>query len=359
MAMAPHVHLPEHPTRTAVLAELGQTMEGDVARAITLTTACADAGAWGIKVQLLRPDLIAAEAAAVYWDDEHGYGDQRTAFTAAGLVAYDAWLPLREHCAGLRLAFVATPFDAEAVAACQALQVDAIKVASGDLTNVPLLTACREAALALQVPLLVSTGAATAAEVEAALAHLAVMPPELLVGLACSLQYPTPSSAANLARIGTLAAMGWPTVGYSDHTPHPWTALAAAAAGARLLEKHVSDGVAHGVPDNSFALTPGLDPAGPAGLAEYVANADEGARLRGDPELAPHAGELPARTGARRSLYWAASLEAGEQVAAGHVVPLRPHVPAAVDPADVGLVVEQQLTRPVTAGAPVLPTDLA
>lgn len=359
------VELPESPTPTcAVLAELGLTMEGSVSRALLMASAAAEAGAWGIKVQLLRPEHLAAPAAPTYWDDERGHGDQRTSFAAASPPAYDDFGGLREHCRGLGLAFVATPFDDEAVVACIDLDVDAIKVASGDLTNGPLLAAASAAAAELGCPLLLSTGAATRAEVEEAAESLAELSARQVVALACSLQYPTPSSRANLARIGELRSVADWRVGYSDHTPHAWTSLAAAAAGACLLEKHVTDGAAHDVPDNDFALLVRSDAESsdddtrPA-LDTYVANAEEGARLRGSSELAPHEGEGPARVGARRSLYWTQSLDAGSLVRHQAVAALRPHDPAALQPGDAEQARGARTTRDVLVGSPVLADDFS
>lgn len=320
--LRPAARLPERDA--AVLAEAGQCMEGDVHRAVQMALKAADAGAWGFKVQMLTPDRIASADAPVYWQDTIGNTDQRGAFTRAGLVNYYDWAPVVEVCRENMIAFAATPFDEDAVEACVRLGVDAVKVASGDLTNYPLLSLCAEAADDLGARLIISTGAALNEEVLTAMDLIAGDWPRLHVTwLACTLAYPTQVWDANLGRIPALAALPrnprstW-TFGYSDHTLPTYTALGAAAAGARLLEKHYTDGHAAQVEDNTFALDA-------EGLEEYVANAGMGATLRGEvtfDEVLP--AEEAARHGARRSLHLTRPVAAGEAFTASDFVALRP-----------------------------------
>lgn len=346
------------PDRCAVVAEAGQCMEGSVDRAVAMVDQAADAGAWGFKVQMLNPVDLAAPGAPLYWRDRLGRGDQRQAFFASGLVPYRAWGPVRDRCHDRGLAFVATPFDADAVDACVELAVDGIKVASGDLTNAPLLDRCVTAAAHLGCLLIISTGAATEEEILDAAARVnrprrSHAAPDV-VWLACTLAYPTPDGAAHVARIPELGRLlsaarlrgavsiseaRW-MVGYSDHTTGWGTGIAAAAAGALLCEKHFTDGHAHTVPDNDIAL-------GPEALAEYVQGADYGALLRGRPDLEPDRVEEAARHGARRSLHLVKHLDAGDIITPDHLAALRPG--GGMDPALATFLVGQ---RSVEARSP-------
>lgn len=345
--------------KCAVLAELGQCMEGSVDRAVSMVDAAADAGAWGAKVQMLTPDRLAAAGAPLYWDDRLGRIDQRDAFYSSGLVSYRAWGPVRDRCHARGLAFVATPFDADAVDACVELAVDGIKVASGDLTNGPLLDRCVTAAARLGCFLIISTGAATEEEILDAAARVnrprySHAAPDV-VWLACTLAYPTPHDAAHVARIPELGRLlsaarlrgavslseaRW-SVGYSDHTTGTVTSLAAAAAGALLCEKHFTDGHAHTVPDNDIAL-------GPEALGHYVANADIGAALRGRPDLEPDRVEEAARHGARRSLHLVKHLDAGDIITADHLAALRPG--GGMDPGMAERLVGQRAAKAMEPG---------
>lgn len=310
-----------------VLAEAGQCMEGDVDRAVSMVGQVADTGAWGFKVQMLDPDRIVSTSAPNYWNDPRGV-TQHESFTRSGCIPHDGWGPVRQACWDAGVAFVATPFDHVAVTHLATLRPDAIKVASGDLTNPPLLRACAGMAAHLGVPLIVSTGAATEHELDAAVHDVAKAGNPPTVWLACSLVYPTPPEDANLARIDTVGRVvsAWgdagldpdPWVGYSDHTILTYSAgVAGAVMGAVLLEKHYTDGHAVNTPDNDMAVDQ-------QGLVEYVHGATIGAALRGSPELEPTDAEQPARRGASRSVHVVAPVRKGEVITADHLAVLRP-----------------------------------
>jgi len=133
--------------------------------------------------------------------------------------------------------------------------VDAVKIASPDCVNLPLL----HAVLGLGPPVLISTGAADLAELEPALrlgrGHAVAL-------LQCVSAYPTPTDQASLGAIADLARLGVP-VGYSDHTADLHTGAVAVACDAAVIEKHLTyDRQAHG-PDHAASLDP-------AQFAHYV-----------------------------------------------------------------------------------------
>lgn len=293
-----------------VVAEAGQCNQGSIDLAIKMSHWAHEAGAWAIKFQLLRPETIATEQASKYWADTLGTDTQREAFTRAGLVDYGAWREVKWACDDIGLVWFATPFDLHAVDVLEDLNVECYKVASGDITYRPLLERIAETGK----PVFVSTGASSSGEIKDALNWLDGCPVTLL---ACTLAYPTPSCAANLARIETLKRYGCP-VGYSDHTTGTETATAAAAMGATVLEKHFThDRTADDVPDHAMALDP------PA-LAEYVQRAELGARLRGSGELGVDVSEEAAWVGARRSIVAARDLWPLQQIKAEDLAYLRP-----------------------------------
>jgi sialic acid synthase SpsE len=291
----------------------------------------ADAGAWGIKTQLLRPETIAIPDAPKYWTDDHGTTNQRDAFRAAGLVDYDAWGPVRAVAASRGIAFVATPFDMDAIDALEKIDVDAYKVASGDLMWWDLI----DRLVDTQRPLIISTGAAWQDEIESTVSHMIARDPSVryrLILLACSLVYPTPDGDANVGRVVRLreviAENGWSPirVGYSDHTTSVATPRDAAAAGSVIVEKHYTFRGASGpVADHAMAVDPD-------GLRECVRAANVGARAYGDASLIPSDDEDAARRGARRGLYLTRPVVAGDLVHVDDVVALRPCPRGAVSP---------------------------
>lgn len=297
-----------------VCAEFGQSCRGNLEVAKTQAAVAADAGCSWVKLQTFEPSRLAGAGAKRYWDPSLGGADsQLDTFAGNGMLAAEDWKELAAYCATLGIGFMSSPFDLEAVDLLADAGVGAIKVASGEITHRQMLERIAQTGL----PVVLSTGAATLAEVDRALVWLD--PLDNITLLACTLAYPTGDGDANLGRIETLKMFGHP-VGYSDHTLRTDTALAAAALGATMLEKHCTLDAGGGVPDDLMALEPGR-------LRQYVTYAELGARMRGDGVVGPVASELAARHGARRSLHAARTIEAGEVFGPGDFVCLRPAGP--------------------------------
>lgn len=294
-----------------VVAEWGQTNQGSVIHACAQARAAKDAGCWGAKWQLLQAGRLAAADAPAYWAHARPGEQQAETFTRNGMIDYGAWGEVAAECDGLGLAFSATPFDLEAVAALDKLDRVTLKVASGDITYRDLLRAVGDTGR----PVVLSCGASDRDEIEQALSWLGH---DEVTLLACALVYPCPPQHANLARITTLDCEFGLPVGYSDHTTSVFTGYAAAALGATMLEKHTTLTPAGACPDDHMGLTPDL-------LGRYVGEAGNGAALRGAPHLVPAFAEAPARFGARRSWHAACDLTGGGELRpALHLQALRP-----------------------------------
>lgn len=326
-----------------VVAEAGQCHEGNFERAVAMIVEAAEAGADYIKFQLLQPHTIAAPAAPKYW--EHGDDlDQRGVFLRNGVLPYRAHLELaacaKEHGIGL----IGTPFDLEAVEVLADIG-NPIKIASGDITNVLLL----EAVADTQLPVILSTGAATEQEIDTAVDTLRSLQTfGTITLLACSLEYPTPPERAALGRIQQLQMRFPYPIGYSDHTTGTWAAIAATAAGAGLLEKHFTiPGWTKPVPDHEMGLI------GRAELAEYVQNAKLGHAAQSIYALEPHHGEAAARLGARRSWYTTTAIRRGEPFSSQNSAPLRPYLKDAM-PASEDLYDGSTAATDLEAGKPIM-----
>lgn len=330
---------------TEICAELGQTMNGDVGLAVDMVAAFAEAGATSIKVQMLDPDLIATDSAPSYWQTGPPTF-QREAFTAAGVIPHAGWFPVRAACAAHGIGFVATPFDLGAVEVLRDLDPAAVKVASGDITFLPLL----DAVAGLGKPVILSTGAATVRETQEAVRRLSRV--ERLVLLACTLAYPTPLEEARLGRIEHLSTYFGREAGYSDHTTETITGLLAVLAGASWLEKHVTMRPSGPeCPDNAMGLTPSR-------FADYARHVRRAELLLGGGD--PGEIEMAARAGARRAARYVRDLPAGHDLSLDDFTFLRP------DPEGDGrsiacavLAAEGRFTAfPVRAGEVILDADL-
>lgn len=331
--------------RPKVVAEIGQG-KGSVDYIAKALVAAREAGCWAGKVQLLQPETIAQPHAALYWDEHRpGIVDQRASFATVGCLDYEATTELLDIAAAVGIELVATPFDLDAVDVMARSGMRWCKIASGDITNRPLVEA---AGKAFPEGVILSTGAATGAEIEEAIDWIGTP----WAVLACTLAYPTEDADAELRRIPEVQRLvsrraPGTRVGYSDHTYGSATAGLAVAAGASVLEKHFTlDRRDDSVPDNTFAVDPGA-------MAAYVAAADTAAKLLGIGDLCPLPAEMPARTGARRTICAARDLPAGHRINAEDLVMLRPAREGGFAPKEAHLVTGSTTVRAIGAGCAI------
>jgi sialic acid synthase SpsE len=160
--------------------------------------------------------------------------------------------PLAEHCRSMGIEFLSSPFDRRAVDELDALHVAAFKVASFEIVDLGLIRYMADRGR----PLILSTGMATLGEVEEALSAAASVGATQFCLLQCASLYPAPPAIMNLRAMETMKrAFGTP-VGLSDHTLGTHVAVAAAARGANLIEKHFTLDRSLPGPDHPFAVEP-------------------------------------------------------------------------------------------------------
>ena len=225
-------------SRPYVIAEVGVNHGGSREQAHELIDLACSAGADAVKFQTYKADTLALKASPAYWDaSQEPTLSQHELFKKYDGLEADDYRALAAHCQQVGIDFLSTPFDRAAVELLAPL-VPAFKVASADITNVPLL---RQVAIHRK-PVLLSVGASTLAEVDLALQALTEGGCGEIALLHCVLNYPTAYECANLNMIDGLAR-AYPdrVIGYSDHTlPDPaMTVLTTACLkGARVIEKH-------------------------------------------------------------------------------------------------------------------------
>jgi sialic acid synthase SpsE len=287
-----------------IVAEAGVNHEGDLETARRMVHAVAEAGAGAIKFQVYKADRLATRASSAYWDrSQEATESQFALFSKYDRFGEDDYRALADECVAAGVAFSVSPFDVESVAWLDSF-VDLFKIASGDITNLPLLA--RVAATAK--PVLLSTGASTLEEIALALAHLRRHGANEIALLQCTLAYPTPTDQAGVGALKELAAV-FPdeVLGYSDHTvpPASFGVIAAAyALGARVVETHFT--LDRSLPGNDHYHA--LDPDD---LRRLVDELDTLRGVLGPPVKRVLDVELPARTGARRSVVARVAIAAG------------------------------------------------
>lgn len=304
---------PGHPC--FVIAEAGINHNGDLAMARRLIEVAAEAGADAVKFQTFKAELVISPGApkAAYQLAHTDPGESQLEMARGWQLDFDDFLGLQEICRACGVVFLSTPFDLPSLEFLDHAAVPAIKIASGEVTNFPLL----RRAGATGRPVILSTGMSSLAEVEAAAAELRAGGCRDLVVLHCVSNYPADPRDANLRAMATLAAALGVPVGYSDHTAGLPVALAAVALGATMLEKHFTLDKSLPGPDHAASL----DPAELGALIEGL-RAVEAAL--GDGEKAPRLAEANTRQVARRSLFLVRDLAAGEPLEPDALVALRP-----------------------------------
>jgi sialic acid synthase SpsE len=207
------------------------------------------------------------------------------------------------------MVFLASVFDEEAADAMDPL-MPAFKIASGDLTHLPLLRHVAGKGKSL----ILSTGMATVEEIGDA---LEVVPRDQVVLLHCVSRYPTPPEEVGLRTIPFLAGRFGVPVGYSDHTTGTTACLAAVAIGAVLIEKHFTLDRNQPIGDHKLS-------AEPAEMAAMVARIREVERMLGEYGKAVSESEVAMRVPLRRSLYARRDIPAGTRLSTGDVIVMRP-----------------------------------
>lgn len=310
-----------------VVAEIGVNHDGSVDRALELVTHARDAGADAIKLQLFRARSL-MHPSSCFAEYQKQQCDDATPIDMLRRYELDEPAARRivAHARSLGLIPLATPFSLGDVELLESLELPAVKIASPDLVNLPLL---RRAARGGK-PLLVSTGAATAQEVGLGCAWLREQHVPFAL-LHCVSAYPTPDDDANLCWIEELAVVSGAPVGYSDHTTDLGAGAFAVAAGACIVEKHLTYDRSAAGPDHSASADPGQ-------FAEYVRLIRRAQRLMGRSGKRVLECEGDVRRVSRQSLVVRRDLGPGERIEEADLTVQRPGtgVPAGEAPRVVG-----------------------
>lgn len=289
-----------------IIAEIGVNHDGSIDRAKQLIRAARDAGADAVKFQIFSAkSLVGPEASACKYQREHGTGVSTQQQMLADLeLPLHAVTELHAFAREQNIDFLATPFGLCELEQLVRLKVPAIKIASPDIINIPLLVAAAQS----NIPIIASTGAATLEEIELGVRTIRRhRHQERLILLHCVSSYPTQPSDARLACIRQLAAHFDTPVGFSDHTADADFSALAVAAGACVLEKHLTHSRSATGPDHFFSLEP-------AQFAQYVASARSASSAMGNARVAPSDAEIEVRNLARRSIVTLRPISAGSRI---------------------------------------------
>lgn len=306
-------------SRCIIIAEAGVNHNGDPAIAGQMVEIAAKAGVDYIKFQTFTTEkLVTREAkqAAYQQRNLHGTGDNSQYAMLKRLeLGQEEHYRLEEHCRRCGIGFLSTAFDVDNLRFINGLNIDYLKIPSGELTNYPYL--CQVASFGK--PVILSTGMADLSETVDAVTLLEEhgLPRSRIVVLHCTTEYPAPPEEVNLNALATLRNATGCKVGYSDHTMGIEIAIAAVALGAQVIEKHFTLDRTLPGPDQAASLEPGE-------LARLVCSIRTVEAALGDGIKKPSRRERENAEVARKSIVAARNIARGERFTEENLTTKRP-----------------------------------
>ncbi|WP_045740616.1 pseudaminic acid synthase [Actinoplanes rectilineatus] len=326
-----------------IVAEMSGNHNGSLDRALQLVDAAADAGADAIKIQTYTADTMTVNvdhprfrisSGHELWGGDHLYDLYERAHTP-----WDWHAPIFDRARERGITAFSSPFDRTAVELLEKLDAPMYKIASSEITDLPLIRLCA----ATGKPIIISTGMASLHEITAAVEAAQGAGATDITVLSCTASYPTPPEFTNLRRIPVLAEALRLPIGLSDHSLGIGVPIAAVAFGAVLIEKHVTLSRTDGGVDSAFSLEPGE-------LAALVVESERAWQSLGTTRIGPTEAE---REGLRfrRSLYVVEDVAAGDPVTAANVRSIRPT--GGLEPDTIGAVMGRVFRTDAAKGTPL------
>jgi len=328
---------------TYVIAEIGSNHDSDLEKAKEIIRAAKYAGADAVKFQSftaegllnpLRPDTDGK------WSAHPAYP------IIERLTVPEQWHELLfQFCASVGITFLSAPFDEGRAELLHEIGVPAFKLASGELTNEPLL----KQVASYGKPIILSTGAAYLEEVRRAVEVILEQKNFEAALLHCASLYPPKYEDMNITAMTTLAREFGCPVGFSDHTPGNTVATAAVALGASIIEKHITLDRKLKGPDHPYAME----------VEEFKFMVSEIRNLEkalGDGVKRPSESEMAERVGARRSIYARTDIHRGDVITTDMVKLVR-HA-YGLEPRDLGGIIGKTALRDLVKDMPVQREDI-
>jgi pseudaminic acid synthase len=329
--------------RPYLIAEMSGNHNQSLERALAIVDAAAAHGADAIKLQtytadtmtlnLLMPGFVIDDPNSL-WAGRQLYELYQESYTP-----WEWHAPIMERAAQRGMHCFSTPFDSSSVNFLESLNVPAYKIASFENTDLPLI---RRVA-ATGKPIIISTGMATAAEIDEAVRAAREAGCRDLVLLKCTSTYPATPENTNISTIPHLRKLFDCEVGLSDHTMGCGVSVAATALGATVIEKHFTLRRADGGVDSSFSMEP-------QELRQLREETERAMLAVGQVSYGPTTAEMKSLA-FRRSLYIAQDLKAGDVLTRHNLRCVRPGF--GLPPKHMDSLLGQRIGRDVGAGTPM------
>lgn len=310
-----HKEIGRH-TKPFIIAEMSGNHNQSLERALHLVELAAEAGVDALKLQTYTPDTITLDVHTGeffiqdninIWKGNSLYNLYKEAYTP-----WEWHQEIFNKAKELGLLAFSSPFDETAVDFLETLDVPAYKIASFENVDIPLI---RKVARTGK-PIIISTGMATAAELDEAVRAARAEGNHQIVLLKCTSTYPATPANSNLATIPHMRDLFGTEVGLSDHTMGVGVSVAAVTLGATVIEKHFTTSRADGGVDSAFSMEP-------RELKMLVEETERAWQSLGDVCYGPTDAEKES-TNFRRSLYIGEDLKAGDVLTVGNLRNVRP-----------------------------------
>ena len=299
-----------------IIAEMSGNHNQSLERALAIVEAAAESGAHALKLQTYTPDTMTIDLD----EREFHISDSTSLWAGPSLYklygeAYTPWdwhQPIFERARELGIIPFSTPFDDTAVDLLESLDVPCYKIASFENTDLHLI---RRVA-ATGKPLIISTGMATAAELDETVRAAREAGCKDLILLKCTSTYPATPENTNILTIPHMRDLFGCEVGLSDHTMGVGVSIAGVALGATVIEKHFTLSRADGGVDSAFSMEP-------AEMAQLVAESQRAWQALGQVSYGVTDAERKSIV-FRRSLYVVKHLKLGDVLTTDNVRAIRP-----------------------------------
>lgn len=238
-----------------IIAELSANHNQNIDIAKQTIKAAKESGADAIKLQTYTPDTMTIDCDNEYFQIKQGTVWDGTTLYKLYEKAYTPWKwhkELKDYAQSLGLIFFSTPFDKSATDFLEELDVDVYKVASFEITDIPLI----EYIASKKKPMIISTGIATLEDIELAVETCKKAGNEEIILLKCTSSYPAKLEDSNLLTILDLKERFNVISGLSDHSMEMEVPITAVALGGKVIEKHFILDRNMGGPDAGFSMEP-------------------------------------------------------------------------------------------------------
>jgi pseudaminic acid synthase len=323
-----------------VIAEMSGNHNQSLSRALEIVEAIAKSGAHAIKLQTYTPDTMTLDL------DEREFYIRETDSLWSGTSLYNLYQqastpwewhePIFRRARELGLIAFSTPFDNSSVDFLENLDVPCYKIASFEITDLPLI----QRVASTGKPLIISTGMASIGELDDVVRVARNAGCRHLVLLKCTSTYPASPTNTNILTIPHLRRLFNCEVGLSDHTMGVGVSIASVALGATVIEKHFTIRRSDGGVDSSFSMEP-------SEMAQLVCETERAWRSLGSIFYGPTPEEEKSLQ-FRRSLYVTADIRAGEELTRHNVRAIRPGL--GLSPKYIGQVIGKRVRRDVARG---------